>query len=148
MPTQFSKTPQPEQLAGTGLVWHSLEVYQGECLVFASDSKWLYPLFELERFLKAQGLEPASLLVHDKIVGRAAALLLVRLGIQQVAADLLSKMGQEVLERFHVRYEFRTLVERVFCKTEELLAGEFDPEKAYLVLAERAQAQKQSPSSP
>lgn len=88
------------------------------------------------------------MLVHDRIVGRAAALLLVRLEIQQVAADLLSKMGQEVLERFHVRYEFRTLVDKVSCKTEELLAGEFDPEKAYLVLAEGAHPQNESSLSP
>ncbi len=142
MPNQFTESPQPEPPAGTGTLRHSLEVYQQDRLVFASDSKWLYPLFELERFLKAQALEPAGLVVHDKIVGRAAALLLVHLGIEQVVADLLSKMGQEVLERFHVRYEFRMLVDRILCKTEELLAGEFDPAKAYELLAERAQAQK------
>jgi len=116
-----------------------LAVYQAGRLIFSSDSKWLHPLFELERFIQAHALVPARLVVHDKIVGRAAALLLVHIGVQQVIADLLSKLGQEVLERHKVRYEFRTLVDRVLCRTEELLADEFDPTKAYQLLASLAQ---------
>ena len=117
---------------------HTLRVFSGETLVFYSDGKWLYPLFELENFLSTSDLDPAALAVRDKIIGRAAALLLIRLGIRNVHAGIMSKLGKEALEKYGVRYECDTLVERIDCRTEEILAGEFDPEKAYTILKRRA----------
>ena len=46
---------------------HTLEVFAGETLIFCSDGKWLYPLFELEDFLATERYEPATLMVKDKI---------------------------------------------------------------------------------
>jgi hypothetical protein len=117
---------------------HSLEVLHEGRLVFVSDRKWLHPLFELERFLHKHTIPVEELVVHDKIVGRAAALLLVHLGVSRVVADLLSKRGQEVLEHYRVSYRFATLVDRILCKTEELLAQELDPARAYWMLVELA----------
>ena len=111
---------------------HSLEVRVGEDLVFASNDRWLRPLVELERFLLDKPLlDRGSLLVRDRIVGRAAALLLVRLGVQRVEAGLLSRPGQEALEAAGVRYRCRELVDRIGCRTESLLLTETDPELAY-----------------
>jgi hypothetical protein len=50
-------------------VTHSLEVFSGDELVFFSDGKWIYPLFELERFLVDHRGAPEALLAVDKIVG-------------------------------------------------------------------------------
>ena len=117
---------------------HTLEVFSGETLVFYSDGKWLYPIFELERFLKTGGLDPTLLTVTDKIVGKAAALLLIRLGVGYVKAGLMSELGKEALERHGVKYEYGRLVDRIACRTEELLLRENDPEKAYTMLKKRA----------
>ena len=117
---------------------HTLTVFSGETLVFFSDGKWLYPLFELEVFLANADCEPTTLTVRDKIVGRAAALLLIRLGVRDVRAGIMSKLGKEALEKYDVKYEYDTLVDRIDCRTEEILVNEFDLEKAYTILKQRA----------
>jgi len=117
---------------------NTLEVYLGEELIFRSDGKWLYPLFELEEFLAGADLEAAQLTVKDKIVGRAAALLEIRLGVGRVVAGIMSELGRRALERHNVEYEYGTLVERILCRTEELLGDEYDPERAYEMLKARA----------
>jgi len=117
---------------------HALEAFSGETLIFYSDGKWLYPLFELEGFLAPMNYEPAHLVVKDKIVGRAAALLLIRLGVGYVIAGIMSRPGKEALEKHEVKYEYERLVDRITCRTEELLIDEYDPQKAYAILKERA----------
>ena len=117
---------------------HSLEVFQEKELVFYSDGKWLHPLLELESFLLNNKYTEKNLLVKDKIVGRAAALLLVYLGIGKVKAGILSKPGKDALDKFGVNNEHEQLVDRVLCKTEELLKNENDPLKAYNLIKELA----------
>ena len=118
---------------------HTLEVFAGEVLVFHSNGKWLYPLFELENFLTIANYEPADLTVKDKIIGRAAALLLIRLGIRDVRAGIMSKLGMDVLEKHDIHYEYGKLVERIDCATEEILMNEYDPKEAYVILKKRAE---------
>ncbi|MDZ7337532.1 MAG: DUF1893 domain-containing protein [candidate division KSB1 bacterium] len=148
MSTRHENTGLPASAGGVSL-GHSLEVYRGECLVFASDGKWLHPLFELEDFLRRQGLSASELVVVDKIVGRAAALLCVYFGVGRVVAELLSIRGQQVLEYHRVPYQYGALVDRILCRTEELLAQEWDPARAYAVLAElRARSLDSQPAKP
>ncbi|MBN1261590.1 MAG: DUF1893 domain-containing protein [Anaerolineae bacterium] len=118
---------------------HALEVYHDADLVFHSDGKWLHPLFDLEGFLATAAYEPEDLAVRDKIVGRAAALLMIHLGIGRVHAGILSELGREVLTYHHIPFTYEALVERISCQTESLLREETDPERAYSVLRERAQ---------
>ena len=113
---------------------HSLEVFSGESLVFSSDQNWLHPIFELEMFLTESSYEPADLLFRDRILGRAAALLVIRLGIRRVVAEIMSKLGLDALERHGVQYEYDSLVDRIICRTEELLRDEIDPDRAYEVI--------------
>ena len=51
----------------------SLEVIYRGRRVFSDNGKWLFPLFELEKFLDASELPRSELTVRDKVVGRAAA---------------------------------------------------------------------------
>lgn len=116
---------------------HSLEVYYQNQLIFFSDRNWIYPLFELEKFLQTTGHPVQELLVQDKIVGKAAALLLVYFGISRVRAQLISRLGMETLTHFKVDFEYQKLVDRIYCQTEELLQQEIDPSAAYRLLSER-----------
>lgn len=116
----------------------SLRAYHEEREIFSSAGKWLYPLLELEEFLDTSSYRPESLRLEDKIVGKAAALLLVRLGIRQVKAGVLSKLGREVLERYQVLYSAAEIVERIDCQTEMLLAEVEDPEQAHRIVLARA----------
>lgn len=117
---------------------HTLEVYQGSTLVFHSDGSWLHPLFDLECFLAETDVKPADLIVHDKIVGRAAALLMIHLGLGRVHAQIMSQLGEEILDHHHVPYTYEQRVERIACQTEQLLENTYDPTKAYHLLRERA----------
>jgi len=117
---------------------HSLELLSGVECVFVSDSNWIHPLFELESFLATSSLRPEVLQVRDRVVGRAAALVQVFLRLGSVHAVLLSEGGRTVLEAHGVPFTFETLVPRIGCQTEELLAEELDPERAYRLLRQRA----------
>lgn len=110
---------------------HTLEVFFKDELIFHSDGKWLHPLFELEGFIKQYNYDPASLILKDKIVGRAAALLQLYLGVKSVHAGMMSKLAKELFHHFQIEYDYEKLVDRIQCRTEELLKNEYDPQKAY-----------------
>ena len=116
----------------------TLEVLHAGTVVFSSSGKWLHPLFELEEYLDRRDYAVEEITVRDKIVGRAAALLMARLGIRHVEAGILSGFAQSVLARHGIAYSYETLVPRILCKTEELLEGVDDLEEAYQLLAARA----------
>ena len=116
----------------------TLIVLQDGAPIFTSYGKWLYPLFELEAYLADHAVQPAHLLLQDKIIGKAAALLIHRMGFQMVKAGVLSRLGEAVLQRHRMAYSYEQLVDRIHCQTEELLATVEDPEEAYRLVKVRA----------
>lgn len=116
----------------------SLELFDGARLLFMSTGRWLHPLFELERFLVESGTAPDRLLVRDRIVGKAAALLIARLGIRRVHARTVSRLALPVLASRGIELTYELLVDRIDCATEELLRSVDDEESAYRMVAERA----------
>lgn len=116
-----------------------LEVFCSGKKIFSSSSKWIYPLFELEDFLKANPvIVPGELEVHDTVQGRAAALLTWRLGIRKVRADLISSLAVDFFKSHDVSYSFINKVPKILCKTEELITDGMDIETAYNLLRNRA----------
>ena len=73
----------------------------------------------------------------DRVTGRAAAFLVVRLGIPELHALVLSRRAIPVLERHGVRTSAGLQVDRIGCATEDLLAGIEDPQAAWTLLQER-----------
>jgi len=116
----------------------TLQVYNEDTLMYSSDRNWLYPLLDFEIFLQSIPGDPSRMVVYDKVVGKAAALFLIHLGIRQVEAGILSEPGKLALERYQVRFSYHQLVERISCKTEEILLEEFDPQVAYDLVKTRA----------
>ena len=118
---------------------HSFEVYQDQRLIFYSDEHWLYPLLSFETFLEKSRMHSEELLIKDKIVGKAAALLLVRLNIKNVHAVMLSELGEAVLKQWDISYTYQNLVERIDCQTENILLEVNDPGKAFQIIKARIQ---------
>jgi hypothetical protein len=116
----------------------SLEFLLDGQVIFSSSGRWLHPLFELEQYLESQQVDLSRAEIHDKVVGRGSAFLIVRLGVTRVHAGLLSRLGKDVLDRAAVACTSDTLVDEIECGTEELLRRVTDPEEAHRVLAERA----------
>jgi len=121
---------------------HNFEVYDNPLLIFASSGHWLHPIFEFEEFLKKRAISPDTLEIRDKIIGRAAALLLVRLGVKRIHAGLLSNLGKEILEVNGITYFYDKLIPKIGCQTEDILRDEFDTERAYSLILERIKANK------
>ncbi len=116
---------------------HNFEVYLEDRLIFYSDGKWLYPLVELEEYLNENAVDPERLLVKDKIVGRAAALILCYLKIKNIHAQTLSQLAKEVLEHYKIDFTYERLIDAINCTTERLLSDEMDPQKGYRLVRER-----------
>ncbi len=116
----------------------TLEVFENQRIIFQSEQKWLYPVFDLEDFLKAHPCDHSTLSVHDKVVGKAAALLMIRLGVGSVHGDVMSKLADEVFGKAGMKHTYDVLVERIDCQTEELLLNIDDVNIAYELLCERA----------
>lgn len=116
----------------------SLEFLIDGQVLFTSTGKWLHPLFELEQFLKVRKISAFKGEIHDKVVGRGSAFLIVRMGIRRAHAGLLSLLGKAVLDHAGVACTWDVLVEEIECRTEGILREITDPEEAYRILAERA----------
>jgi ABC-type Mn2+/Zn2+ transport system ATPase subunit len=117
---------------------HSLIARMNGGIVFHSDGKWLHPLLDLEDEIHRRGWDGALLELEDKIVGRAAAFLMVRLGVRRVFAHVLSRIAEDVFVSYGVDYRYGELVPRIACKTEEILANIDDPEEAAILVQRRA----------
>ena len=116
----------------------NLTVFRNSTPIFTRNGTWLHPLFELEAYLADRAVQPENLILQDKIIGKAAALLIHRLGFRTVKAGILSRLGEAVLQRYEIAYTYELLVERIHCQTEELLATVEDPEEAYQLVKVRA----------
>lgn len=119
---------------------NSLEVSSGGEVIFTSRNKWLHPLFELETFLAEQGMDGRDLTLEDKIVGMGAAFLIVRLRPARMHTAILSRPGRKVLLDHGLAHSWDNLVDRIDCRTEDILKDETDPESAHTLLLERARA--------
>ena len=127
---------------------NSLELYADGALVFSSRGRWLHPLFELEGYLGEHPLPREGLALSDKIVGKAAALLIDRMGIKAVRAGILSDPAFETLVSRGTAVTWETRVARIACATEELLLHETDPEKAWRLIRDRIAANGGRASTP
>jgi hypothetical protein len=111
-----------------------LMVYEEGSVVFQSKSKGVRPHLEA---IEALGGRLRGALVVDKIVGRAAALLILYSGAVEVHAGVVSKGGRDVLNRAGVRLFFREDAEhikmvdgRIYCPFEAMVQGRDDPARA------------------
>jgi hypothetical protein len=113
----------------------SLMVYKEGALVFQSAGKGISPHLEAWERLGA-GLR--GTIMADKIVGRAAAFMVVHSGAAEIHAAVLSRPGIEVLERYRVSYVAGGVVDnvltvdgKIFCPFESMVQGIDDADVAF-----------------
>lgn len=129
-----SKKSTPSLQAGV-----SLQLYNSENeTIFESSGKWLYPLFEVEDYINAMALEPSEIFLHDRIAGRAAASLISRIGFRRCFIDTVSVPALEVFDRFNVNCGYNLLVDKIECRTEDLISSDMDIDSVYRMLRQRA----------
>ncbi|MCH5164278.1 MAG: DUF1893 domain-containing protein [Clostridiales bacterium] len=110
---------------------------------FVSGKKGIAPLLELiDNSDDYRGCVAA-----DKIVGKAAALLYVKLGAVEVYAEVLSNAAIDVLEGNGIKYTYGSIVEFIhnrqgdgMCPMEMTVANIIDPDSAVIALKEKIAA--------
>lgn len=103
---------------------YSIVVVKENEIVYKSESKGLQSLISLYKNDK-NTLENSS--IADKVIGRAAALILVDSNIKEVYADLISQNAIEILDKSNIPYEYKSQVKEIrnrdntgMCPMEEL----------------------------
>ena len=117
---------------------HSLELTLNNEVIFTSNDKWLYPLFELEKFLNSNEYDLSKLTLYDKIIGKASALMIIRMGIKKVNGGIVSEPAESAFKGWEIEYSIENHVKLIDCKTEELLKTISDPEEVYRIIKKRA----------
>jgi hypothetical protein len=118
----------------------TLRVYEDGSQVYSSKKDRLLPLLEY-----ISGQEPAGrpVIIFDKIMGNAAALLAVRAGCREVFSPLGSDLAVRTLDTYGIRHHLTSTVPYILrddgaglCPMEQLSIGK-GPEEFYLAIKAR-----------
>lgn len=112
----------------------TLRVYEGDRLIFSSSKDRLLPLMEyIDRFAP----DHQQVVIFDKIIGNAAALLSIKADCQEVFSPLGSQFAIKTLEKYAIKYHFTKIVPFIqrdegegMCPMEKLSMGK-GPEEFY-----------------
>lgn len=103
-------------------------------VVYESSETGIKPLVE---FIK-NGTQLSGFSAADKIVGKAAAMLYVKLKVKAVYGEVMSKSAVDVFKNHGIEYEYSTLAENIInrkgdglCPMETAVYNIDDPESAY-----------------
>ncbi len=113
----------------------TLVVISSDKEVFTSSDRGVKPLLHLLEDEKGF-LDGAS--VADKVIGKAAALLMVLGGIKEVHTNVISEPAVEVFEKHHIPYFYEEKVKRIInrkgdglCPMETLCIDVEEPSEAF-----------------
>lgn len=115
----------------------TLQVYKDAKLLFSSNKDRLLPLLEyIDKF--ASHHQPV--VIFDKIMGNAAALLSIKASCQEVYSPLGSQLAIKTLDKYGIRYHLTRIVpyiqkpnEEDMCPMERLSIDK-EPEEFYEVI--------------
>ena len=102
----------------------TLQVYKGNHLIFSSTKDRLLPLIDyIDRFAPCQ----QRVVIFDKIMGNAAALLSVIAGCEETYSPLGSQLAIDTLDKYGIKHHISKIVpyiqrqdEKAMCPMEEL----------------------------
>ncbi|MCW4050310.1 MAG: DUF1893 domain-containing protein [Candidatus Bathyarchaeota archaeon] len=130
---------------------NSLMIYKDDELIFESASKGIRPHLEA---IDKHGEDLKGSVMVDKIVGRAAALLILYSKARKVFAALISEPGRQVLEEHNLDFSYVEYTEhikmkdgRIFCPFERMVQDISDPDEAYVAIVEKMNSFKAQASS-
>jgi len=137
-----------EELNNTG---NSLMIYRGGRLIFQSASKGIRPHLEA---IETHGEALHGTFMVDKIVGRAAALLILYSEAAEAHAQVLSRPGKQVLDQQGLPTMYEELVDHIkmkdgsiYCPFERMVQDISDPAEAYAAIVEKMNSFNARPAS-
>jgi hypothetical protein len=118
----------------------TLRIYRGKKLVFASQKDRLLPLMD---YIALHEAGQGQLLIYDKVMGNAAALLSVVVKADEVFSPLGSELAVKTLEKHGIKYHLKKLVPFIMredgkgmCPMEQLSIGK-EPGEFYQIMKTR-----------
>jgi len=115
----------------------SLQVYKDSQLLFSSPKDRLLPLLE---YIERLAPHHRQVVVFDKVMGNAAALLSVEANCQEVYSPLGSQLAVKTLEKYGIKYHITEIVPYIqqpnredMCPMEKLSLDK-GPEEFYKVI--------------
>jgi hypothetical protein len=116
---------------------NALQVFEGNHLIFSSDKPMLAPLLE---YIETYAQHHEAVVVFDKILGNAAALLSVLAHCREAYSPLGSEPAIKTLNKYGIVYHITKVVPYIqkpnmseMCPMEKLSIGK-NPEEFYQVL--------------
>ncbi len=115
---------------------HTIVIYKSDASVVLSNDRGVAPLMKL---LKEDKEQLRDSMVADKVIGKAAALLMVYAGVKEVYTPTISKPAVDVFENYNVKISYDKIVDRIInrkgdglCPMETLCLEIDDPEEAFV----------------
>jgi zinc transport system ATP-binding protein len=112
----------------------TLNIFNGNELIFSSRGNWLNPLFEAEEFFNKSTTKYDNLMAHDTAGGKAAAALMIRFKIKKVRFNLVSDLAANILKQHNVELLYDRKVEKLKCMTEDMLKDTDNIDEIYAFL--------------
>jgi hypothetical protein len=120
----------------------TLRIFRDKLLIFSSDKDRLLPL--MEYLVDFKPGEPV--IIFDKIMGNAAALLAVKANCREVYSPLGSELAIKTLQKYNIAYHLNAIVPYIMrpdgkemCPMEKLSIGK-EPEEFYREMKSRIAA--------
>ena len=118
---------------------HTLVIYKNNASVITSNDRGVNSLIKLIKDDKSQ---LSGSLIADKVIGKAAALLMIYAGVKEIYAPIISKPALQTLLKHNVKIYYDKEVERIInrkgdglCPMETLCLDIEKPDEAYLLLS-------------
>ena len=118
---------------------HTLVIYKNNASVITSNDRGVNSLIKL---IKEDKSQLSGSLIADKVIGKAAALLMIYAGVKEIYAPIISKPALQTLLKHNVKVYYDKEVERIInrkgdglCPMETLCLDIEKPEEAYLLLS-------------
>ena len=129
---------------------NSLMIYKNGELLFESDLGGIRPHLKA---INEHGDALEGTLMVDKILGRAAAFLVIYSKAAEAITVILSTPGRQVLEANNIKFSYLEEVPHIkmengviFCPFESMVQGIHDPKVAYAAIVEKMESFR-NPSS-
>ncbi|UPA10589.1 DUF1893 domain-containing protein [Borrelia parkeri] len=115
----------------------TLKLFKEHRILYSNMERGLKPLLEVDNFINKYIQNKEGLEIYDKVVGKAAAVIIYNIGLQNVQAGVISQPAKDFLESRGIRVSFKRLVEKINDKTENLIESLENPEEVYKYLIKR-----------
>jgi hypothetical protein len=93
----------------------TLQVFSENKIIFQSRKEGVRGLVE---FIEKYGRENKEIVIFDKVVGNAAALLFAFLGAKEIFSQIGSQLAEKTLKEFKIKYYFKETIVNILNKDE------------------------------